>query len=73
VFYESTKEAVFQRESRLYLVLQLYVVICKSHPGDTGFEHMKGSWRVAEIWLCERPWKAIGEGTGSVAFDGSEL
>jgi hypothetical protein len=37
----------------------------KNHPGDTGFEGMKGSWRAAEDWHCERPWKAIGEGAAS--------
>jgi hypothetical protein len=29
---------------------------------DTGFEGIKGSWRAAETWHCERPEKAIGEG-----------
>ena len=47
--------------------------MCKSHPGGTGFESMKGSLREAEAWHCERPWKAIGEGTASVAIDGPGL
>jgi hypothetical protein len=50
-------------------VLQLDLVMCKNHPDDTGFEVMKGSWRAAETWHCERPWKAISEGAASVAVD----
>jgi hypothetical protein len=57
----------------LYLVLQLDLVMCKSHPGSTGFEGMKGSWRAAEAWHWERPWKAIGEDAASVAADGPGL
>jgi hypothetical protein len=52
---------------RVYLVLQLDLVMCKTCPGGTGFEGMKGSWRVAVAWYCERPGKAIGEGAASVA------
>ena len=26
--------------------------MCKSHPGGTGFEGRKGSWRAAEAWHC---------------------
>lgn len=33
----------------------------KNHPGDSGFEGMKGSYRVAEAWHCAKPGKAIGE------------
>jgi hypothetical protein len=47
--------------------------MCKSHPGGTGFEGMKGSRRATEARHCERPWKAIGEGTASVEVDGSGL
>jgi hypothetical protein len=54
-------------------VLQWDLVICKSHPDGTGFEGMKGSRRAAEARHCERPWKAIGEGATSVAFDGRGL
>ena len=43
--------------------------MCKSHPGGTGFEGMKGSRRAAEALQCERPWKAIGKGVASVAID----
>jgi hypothetical protein len=43
--------------------------MCKSHPGGTGFESMKGSLREAEAWHCERPWKAIGEGSASVSVE----
>jgi hypothetical protein len=45
------------------------LVICKGHPGGTGFEGMKGSCRAAEARHCERSWKAIGEGATSVAID----
>jgi hypothetical protein len=44
----------------LHLVLWLDLVMCKSYPGGTGFEGMKGSCREAEAQHCERPWKAIG-------------
>jgi hypothetical protein len=47
--------------------------MCKSHPGGTGFEGMKGSRTAAEAWHCERLWKAIGEGAASVAIDGPGL
>ena len=47
--------------------------MCKSHPGGTGFEGMKGSWRAAEARHCERPWKAIGEGAASVAISAPGL
>jgi hypothetical protein len=43
--------------------------MCKSHPGVTGFEAMKGSWKAAKAWHCERPQKVIGEGTDSVTTD----
>jgi hypothetical protein len=45
----------------------------KSHPGGTGFEGVKGSWKTAKALHCERPGKAIGEGPGSVAVDGPGL
>jgi hypothetical protein len=54
-------------------VLQQDLVMYKCHPGGTDFEGMKGSWRAAEAWHCERPWKDIGEGTASVAIDGPGL
>ena len=54
-------------------MLQLDLVMCKSHLGGTGFEGMKGSWRAAEAWNCERPGKAIGEGAASAVVDGPEL
>jgi hypothetical protein len=47
--------------------------MCKSHPGGTSFEGMKGSCRAAEFWHCERPWEGIGEGAASVAIDGPGL
>ena len=30
---------------------------------------MKGSWRTAEAWHCEKPEKAFGEGAASVAVE----
>ena len=53
------------------LVLQLDLIRCKSHPGVTGFEGMKGPWSEAEACHCERPGKAIREGEASVADEGS--
>jgi hypothetical protein len=47
--------------------------MCKSHPGGTGFEGMKGSCRAAESQQSERPWKAIGEGAASFAIDSTGL
>ena len=47
--------------------------MCKNHLGGTSFEGMKESWRAAEAWHCERPWKAIGESTASAAVDGPGL
>jgi hypothetical protein len=55
------------------VLLQLDLVMCKGHPGGTGFKGMKGSLRTVEAQHCERPWKAIGEGAGSVAIDGPGL
>ena len=34
--------------AKVVLLLQRDLVICKSHPGGTGFEGMKGSHRAAE-------------------------
>ena len=47
--------------------------MCKSHPGDTSFEGMKGSCRAAEAQHYERPWKAIGESAASVVIDAPGL
>ena len=54
-------------------MLQWDLVMCKSHPGGTGFEGIKGSHRAAEAQHCDRPMKAIGEGAASVAIDGPGL
>ena len=43
----------------LYLVLQQDLVMCKDHPGGTGFKGMKGSWRTAEAWHCKRPGRPL--------------
>ena len=39
------------------VLLQLDLVMCKGHPGGTGFEGMKGSRRAAEARHCERAWE----------------
>ena len=54
-------------------MLQLVLVMCKSHPGGTGSEGMKGSWRAAEAWHCERPGEVTFEGTASEAVESPEL
>ena len=54
-------------------MLQLDAAMYKNHANGTGFEGMKGSWRAAEAWHCERPERAIGEGVASVAVDGCRL
>jgi hypothetical protein len=54
-------------------MLWLDLVMCKSYPGGTGFEGMKGSLGGAEAQHSERPWKAIGEGAASVAIDSPGL
>ena len=59
--------------AKVVLLLQQDLVICKGHPGGTGFEGMKGSCRTVEARHCERPWKAIAEGTASVAIEGPGL
>ena len=59
--------------AKVVLLLQRDLVMCKGHPCGTGFEGMKGSCRAAEVWHCERPWKAIGEGAASVAIEGPGL
>ena len=59
--------------AKVVLLLQQDLVMCKSHPGGTGFEGMKELSRAAEAWHCERPWKAIGESPASVAIDGPGL
>ena len=41
----------------------------KSHPGGTGFEGVKGSWKTAKALHCERPGKAIGKGAVLTAVD----
>jgi hypothetical protein len=47
--------------------------MCKSHVDGTGFGGMKGSWTAAGAWHCERPGKAIDEGTASTAVEDPEL
>jgi hypothetical protein len=55
--------------AKVVLLLQWDLVMCKGHPGGTGFEGMKGSRRTAETWHCKRPWKATGKGADSVTID----
>ena len=50
--------------AKVALLLQWDLVMCKGHPGSSGFEGMKGSRRAVE---------AIGEGAASVAIDGPGL
>ena len=59
--------------TKVVLLLQRDLVICKGHPDGTGFEGMKRPRKAAEAWHCERPWKAIGEGVASVAIEGPGL
>jgi hypothetical protein len=60
--------------AKVVLLLQRHLLICKGHPGGTGFEGMKGSHKAAEARHCERPWKAIGEeGAASVVIEGPGL
>ena len=49
-----------QRQPRLYLVLAAELGSV-SLPGGTGFEGMRGSWRAAEAWHCERSGEAAEE------------
>ena len=42
------------------------LVMCKILRGGPHFEGMKGSWRAAKSWFCERPGKASGECAASV-------
>lgn len=44
----------------------------KSHPGRTGFEGIKGTWREAEAWHSKRP-REDGKGTASVKVEGPGL
>ncbi len=59
--------------AKVAFLLQRDLIMCKGHPGGTGFEGMKGSRTAAEARHCERPWKAIGEGAMSVAIGGQGL
>jgi hypothetical protein len=43
--------------AKVVLLLQRDLVMCKSYPGGTGFEGMKGSHRAAEALHCE--WEAM--------------
>jgi hypothetical protein len=47
--------------------------MCKSHPGGTGFESIKGSWKAAVAWHCGRSGGAIGEGTAPASVEGPGL
>ena len=45
--------------AKVVFLLQRDLVICKGHPGGTGFEGMKGSHKAAEAGHCERPWRPL--------------
>ena len=73
MFSESTKRLCSRDSQGCTLCCGLDLVMCKSHPGGTGFEGMKRSCRAAEARHCERPWKAISEGAASVEIEGPGL
>jgi hypothetical protein len=55
VFPESTEKVCSRGSHGCTLGWQLDLIMCKSHPGGTGFEGMKGSWRAASAchwWGC---------------------
>lgn len=62
---------MFWRQLSCTLCWQPDLEMCKRHPGDIGFEGMKGSWRAAESFHCERSGEAIGEIAASVEGQGS--
>ena len=72
MFSESRKK-LFQRQPRLYPLLQLVLAVCKNHQGSTGFEGMRWSTITAEACHSGRPREAIGEGAASVAVNGPVL
>jgi hypothetical protein len=72
VFSEAQRGCV-PEIAKVVLLLHRDLVMCKGHPGVTGFEVMKGSRRASEARHCERPWKAIGKGAASIAIDGPGL
>ena len=47
--------------------------MCKNHPSGIDFKIMKGAWRAAETWHCEKSGKAVSESATSVAVDGPGL
>jgi hypothetical protein len=49
------------------------LALCKSHLDGTGFESIRGLWRVAEASYSERQGEATGEGAASVAVEGPGL
>jgi hypothetical protein len=59
--------------AKVVLLLHWDLVMCKGHPGGTGFKGMKGSHIAAEAQHSGRPWKAIGKGEASVAINGPGL
>lgn len=55
-------ETMFQGQPRLYVVLASRLGnVC--HPGSTGFDNMKGSWREPVACHSEMPGEAISERT----------
>lgn len=49
------------------------LVMYKNHLGGTGFESMKRTLRVAEVWHCESPGSTISKDTALVSVDGPGL
>lgn len=43
--------------------------MCKSLPGSTGFKGMKGSWKAAEPWHCDRSGETTGGSAASVSTE----
>jgi hypothetical protein len=82
VFSKSSKTTTKQNNNKNTCLLEIAniapchaadLVMHKKDPGGTGFEGMKGSERSAEVYLCERPGKAIGDSAASVEVDGPGL
>ena len=53
-------------------MLKLYVVMCNNHQDGTGFEGMRDNEEKLRLGT-ERPGKAIGDGTFSLAIDSQGL
>ena len=54
-------------------MLLLDLVMCKNHPGGTGFKGIKASWRTAETCNYEGPGKDTCKGAASIAVGDPRL